>query len=204
MESKNETNYLRLLRLITLANKILVIILRRRFPPNVLKYDGEIQKVERRLKALVKDPKLLHILFPPGDHYRGNFSELDISYLYQLLRFIGNIPEHNKRWGNIPEDTDRSMAANIERIRMIRNEHFHKSDVSLTNEEFRDHCNILSQCILELGGMTYKPKIDEIPILPNNAEYGADTNSPSRDGSTALDLPNSENATEVVKLLLDN
>lgn len=167
MRSKNETNYLQLQQLLTLANSSLVIVLRNRFP-NVLKYDGVLQKLEHQIKANVKDPKLIKILFPPGDHYRGDFSELDISYLYHLLRIIGNIKPHNKKWGNDPADTDRSMAANIERMRIIRNDHFHKSDASLTNEEFRDQWTILSQCILELGGRTYKPKIDEILISPYN------------------------------------
>lgn len=169
MEGSKEKNYIRLQRLITLANRVLVDILRSRFPPNTSKYDSELQKLENKIKSNVKDPKLLHILYPHQGKYQGDFSELDISNLYQLLRSIGNIPGHIKGWGNEPDDNDSSLAASIERIRIIRNKHFHNPNGKLEDEDFNRHWKVLNKCILEHGDETDKEAINDILTPPSNA-----------------------------------
>lgn len=66
----------------------------------------------------------------------GNYSDFDITLLYFLLRNISNIPPHAKQWGNEPNPTDRSVSANIERIRLIRNKYGHCPDYSISNTNF--------------------------------------------------------------------
>ena len=46
---------------------------------------------------------------------------MDISLLYILFRNLCGIKMHSKGWGNTPDATDRSVSANIERIRLARN-----------------------------------------------------------------------------------
>lgn len=77
--------------------------------------------------------------------YHGNYSDFDISLLYFLLRNMCSIPPHVKRWGNVPDPLDRSLSANIERIRILRNESLRFSGISLSNSEFeRQWTNIFT------------------------------------------------------------
>lgn len=77
--------------------------------------------------------------------YRGDYSNFDISLLYFLLRNVCSIPPHTNRWGNVPNQEDRSPSANIERIRIMRNEYYvNISNFSFSNSEFeRKWTNIL-------------------------------------------------------------
>lgn len=69
--------------------------------------------------------------------YGGNYSKFDITLLYFLLRNICAIPPHVNQWGNIPDTQDRSVSANIERIRLVRNEYYgHITHLSISDEEF--------------------------------------------------------------------
>lgn len=68
--------------------------------------------------------------------YSGNSSYFDITLLYFLLRNISKIPPHRKQWGNDPDPSDRSVSANIERVRLIRNKYGHCPDISLSNTDF--------------------------------------------------------------------
>lgn len=70
--------------------------------------------------------------------YGRNYSQFDISLLYFLLRNLCSIPPHTKQWGNNPRPGDRSVSANIERIRLIRNEYGHNSEFSISVNNFND------------------------------------------------------------------
>jgi Asp-tRNA(Asn)/Glu-tRNA(Gln) amidotransferase A subunit family amidase len=61
---------------------------------------------------------------------------MDISLLYILLRNITGIPPHANGWGFDPDPTDRSLSANIERIRSIRNQVVHCSVPNMSNSDF--------------------------------------------------------------------
>jgi hypothetical protein len=61
---------------------------------------------------------------------------MDISILYTLLRNITGIPPHIKGWGFDPDPSDRSLSANIERIRSIRNQCVHCSVPHMSNKDF--------------------------------------------------------------------
>lgn len=64
------------------------------------------------------------------------YSDFDITLLYFLLRNISNIPSHTNQWGNIPISGDTSLSANIEKIRLIRNEFGHSSAISISDTDF--------------------------------------------------------------------
>jgi hypothetical protein len=76
-------------------------------------------------------------LILPRYNAAGNYDDMDITLLYTLLRNIANIPPHNNGWGNDPDPLDRSVAANIERIRLVRNRCVHSSDPFIRNVEFK-------------------------------------------------------------------
>lgn len=86
---------------------------------------------------------------------------MDISILYLILRNIGSICPHQNGWGKDPEEHDRSISANIERIRTAKNIIVsHSSNCSFKDEEFHNSWKTIRQCCVELGGEEYKERID--------------------------------------------
>lgn len=82
--------------------------------------------------------------------HNGNYSHFDITLLYFLLRNISNIPPHANQWGNDPTPSDRSVSANIERIRMIRNKFGHYPELSISDIDFHQNIQEISGIIQDL------------------------------------------------------
>lgn len=61
------------------------------------------------------------------------YEDFEISLLYTILRNICGIPEHENGWGDVPLPIDKSVSANIERIRLKRNKYGHSTDISQTH-----------------------------------------------------------------------
>lgn len=82
---------------------------------------------------------------------KGDYSKFDITLLYMFLRNIGSIPKHKNGWGKVPNPTDKGVSANIERIRILRNEWLgHGTDISLSDSEFEQRWTYISQIIKDL------------------------------------------------------
>lgn len=83
--------------------------------------------------------------------YGEDYKKFDISLLYFLLRNMCSISTRTHQWGNDPDPKDRSLSANIERIRFIRNEYYgHFADFLLSNEVFEQKWKKIYQIIIEL------------------------------------------------------
>lgn len=83
--------------------------------------------------------------------YGGKYLDFDITLLYFLLRNVCSIPPHTSKWGNDPSPVDRSLSANIERIRIIRNEYYgHIAHFSLSDADFEQKWKKISQIVKEL------------------------------------------------------
>ncbi|CAG2211627.1 unnamed protein product [Mytilus edulis] len=61
---------------------------------------------------------------------------LDIPLAYRLLRQFGIINEPTNKWGKPPSRTDSSTGDDIERIRFLRNNYAHRSNINVTQSEF--------------------------------------------------------------------
>jgi hypothetical protein len=91
------------------------------------------------------------LLYPNNGSFTGTYFEFDISLLYVLLRNLSGLPPHRKGWGNPPDPSDRSAAANIDRIREIRNTYCgHATSVSLSDTDFLNLWRDLTVIIREL------------------------------------------------------
>lgn len=77
-----------------------------------------------------------------------DYSKFDITLLYSLLRNI--CFPHYQLWGKIPIVSDRSIFANIERIRRTRNDYGHCPGFSISNSDFEDKWTYLFQIVKEL------------------------------------------------------
>lgn len=80
----------------------------------------------------------------------GNYSEFDITLLYTLLRNVSAISPHSNNWGKDPNPGDKSVSANIEKIRLIRNWYGHFSGTSLSDTAFDTKCQEIFTIIQEL------------------------------------------------------
>ena len=93
-------------------------LLRFYIPP--ASFPSVIQSEGKRLHRLTEPQRKL--ILPNSGVYSGNYDDMDISLLYILLRNVCGIKAHNRGWGNIPDCADRSVSANIERLRLARNQ----------------------------------------------------------------------------------
>lgn len=144
--TRETTNLARLSRIILgPCTDVLRAILRKEIPPSTLP-----QKVKT---YLAKTPKPKNTLITKEQELlinNGNVSDFDISLLYFLLRNITQIPPHINEWGNNPRQCDRSVSANIERIRLIRNFLGHISEISISEDTFNTRWREISGIVKEL------------------------------------------------------
>ena len=86
-------------------------------------------------------------LYPQTGVFNGSYAEFDLSLLYVLIRNLTGIPNHITGWGNVPDIKDNSTAANIERIRILRNKYAHGCKSNLTDKELKQERKNIISCI---------------------------------------------------------
>ena len=112
----------------------------------VLNNPANKQLMERRLSKEQKS-----ILYPQTGVFNGSYADFDVSLLYRLIRNLTRIHDHKTGWGNEPDITDNSIAANIERIRLLRNKYYaHSSPSHLPDTEFEKVWKKIISCIHEI------------------------------------------------------
>lgn len=103
-----------------------------------------LANIPKRMKPPINTHQIVKV-------YSGNYLNFDITMLYFLLRNICSIPEHGLKWGNQPSQTDRSVSANIERIRFTRNTYYgHATDFAIQDPEFLNKWSELFSIVREL------------------------------------------------------
>nr|XP_022302584.1 uncharacterized protein LOC111110393 isoform X2 [Crassostrea virginica]XP_022302585.1 uncharacterized protein LOC111110393 isoform X2 [Crassostrea virginica] len=103
---------------------------------------------------------------------------MDISLLYILLRNVCTIQiqAHNRGWGNTPDSADRSVSANIERLRLARNQCGHSLG-GMCYTEFNQIWSEIKAAVVDLDkALGNGKKYQEIVDLIQN-----DTMDPVRD-----------------------
>lgn len=63
---------------------------------------------------------------------------------------MSSIPPHATQWGNNPNLSDRSVSANIERIRIKRNHYLHIKHPSISKSDFEQEWKQMFQIVKEL------------------------------------------------------
>ena len=123
-----------------------------------------IRKEMSRLPRMTEPQRKL--ILPNSGTYSGNYDDMDISLLYILLRNVCGIQPHNKGWGNIPDSADRSVAANIERLRLARNICGHSTG-GMSNAEFNQVWSEIRAVVVDLDkymgiGNKYQDAVDYV------------------------------------------
>ena len=96
---------------------------------------------------------------------------MDISLLYVLIRNICLIPAPSQGWGKAPisRANDNSVASNVERIRMKKNElSGHLVTAAVSDQEFHQHWQEIEDTLVAIetsdlgGGTKYKDAMDDL------------------------------------------
>lgn len=144
--TRETTNLARIARIILgPCTDVLCDVLKKEIPPSTLS-----QKVKIYLATLPKQKQPPITKEQKKIILNGNYSDFDISLLFFLLRNISSIPPHTKQWGNEPISSDKSVSANIERIRLIRNKYGHYTDISISDTDFNKKVLEISSIIQDL------------------------------------------------------
>lgn len=146
-ESDRETtNFARIARIILgPCTDVLRDVLRKELLPSALSQEFKTFIANRPKKNPLnqKQQQLINI---------GTYSDFDITLLYFCLRNLCSIPAHGKKWGNDPSLVDRSLSANIERIRILRNDYGHATNYFLSDADFEQKWKNIFQIVKELEG----------------------------------------------------
>ena len=165
-------------------------ILRFYIPP--AHFNTVMQTVKSQLPRLTVPQRKL--ILPNSGVYSGNYDDMDISLLYILLRNFCGIQAHNKGWGNTPDSTDRSVSANIERLRQARNIFGHSTG-GMSNAEFNHVWSEIRAAVVDLDkALVIGNKYQEVVDFIRN-----DTMDPTRDRHFRDQLQDQITETENIK-----
>lgn len=112
-------------------------------------------KLQENFKSLI-DRMNIHLEWPRKDKDMQTFSRIKdnpyfkIPLLYVSLRCICSITPHKNKWGNFPDEEDRSLSANIERIYSLHNEYAQYPNYHLKGSIFEQEWKNAYQTIKEL------------------------------------------------------
>ncbi|KAK3107039.1 hypothetical protein FSP39_005720 [Pinctada imbricata] len=124
-------------------------VLRHRVPP--ANFHHVLTRNRSSLPRLTQPQR--DLILPRSGRYSGDYSDMDISFLYLLLRNICNIPAHTNGWGNTPDVSDSSLSASIDRIREARNGVVHSSSTSVTQTEFNNLLHEIKIAVIAMDSL---------------------------------------------------
>lgn len=167
-QNKATENFNRLCQLfVTICSELFRDVIMSRIDDLRLKLDEYKNKLTNKQKC-----KLLNtqeeILYPKSKEKQTDLKDMDFSLLYILLRHICGIPDPKNGWGNNQEDSDPSIGACIDRIRVKRNVLFaHAHTGSIETDSFHHEWGYLKNNIVEIAKEcnsveTYEEKVQTL------------------------------------------
>ncbi|XP_061169187.1 uncharacterized protein LOC133178514 [Saccostrea echinata] len=125
-----------------------------------------------------------NLISPKSGSYNGNYEDFDLSLLYVLLRSICGLSEPTNGWDDKPDDSDRSISANIARIREARNTIAHLPNYSMNRKDFQALWTMVKMSIIDIDTYLSNSKFYE-----KEAEFlETETMDPERDKKYQDDL----------------
>lgn len=167
-QNKATENFSRLCQLIvTICSDLFREILSHYIPPANLR--TELDKNKNKLdKVKSINPQQKRLLYPDPGKASPMAKDLDFSLLYVLIRNICGITPHKNGWGDKIENSDNSIAACIDRIRLQRNLiSGHSKTGSMDNASFHSTWTVLENSIIEIekqltGGDMFKRAVNAL------------------------------------------
>lgn len=144
---------------------------------NVLTKEITPQNLKKKFKKKYPLRFPGHLRYNVWFELQKSFLDFNIPMLYLCLRCICSISQHANGWGNCPEENDRSLSANIERIYSIEWEYRHFRKKFLTDAVFERECTKLFQIVKELedylqSGTEYQDYLKRLTICSIDPQVG--------------------------------
>lgn len=159
--TRDTTNLARIARIIlSPCTDLLQNVLTKQITPPELKRKSEI--LIKISEAYTYEEEIMR-------DFSRNYSELSIPMLYLYLRCICAIPPHKNRWGNFPDEKDRSLSANVDRIYSMHKKYsrfpFNHLKDSNFEQEWKNLCHIVKELEEYLGsGTDYQDALAELKM----------------------------------------
>lgn len=132
-----------------------------------------------KVRTFVANLKWRDIRFNPFKEtetiiYKEDYLMFDITLLCRIFQNICNITPHYNGWGNPPDPYDRSMSANIDRIRIMRNDRGHYAQFGISDDQYKILCTdiytILSEFVTYLANVKHGLE-KTIVFVDNHSEF---------------------------------
>ena len=165
--TKETTNYARLCRLLVdVSAHILRETFDRRRPPGNLYTVLSSHSVHKVLQLLSRR-KVINASqwgkLYPAIKSSVSSRDFDITLLMVLLRNICGLAPPATGWDTIPPATDKTLEADIVRIKCYRNTVYgHASQVSVDDPTFNQYWQDIQDALVRLGGAGYQSAIDDL------------------------------------------
>ena len=144
-------------------------------PPSTLKavlntHTNHTLLAQLRRRKIIYD-KQWDLLYPTSSN--PDSKQFDVTLLSVLLWNICNLKPPPTGWSTMPPDIDKSVEANIVRIKLYRNEFYaHVTSTKVSDSQFDDLWPKISQTLFDLG--IPQAEIDELktcPLSPEEEDY---------------------------------
>ena len=138
-------------------------------PANLTTVLNANKSVLLKLKPRVINLNQWYLLFPPSGNPPADSKTFDITLLTVLLRNICGLHPPETGWNTMPPNTDNSPAANITRIKLLRNEVYgHVSSTQIDNATFENLWQKVTKALVNLK-IPLK-EIDDLKTCPLSPE----------------------------------
>ncbi|XP_062607484.1 uncharacterized protein LOC134269304 [Saccostrea cucullata] len=150
--STREMNFFRLSFLIFRRGLIAVrTFFDSKHPPLDLISDLALNKTKLlAIKGRVISTQQWNILYPSSGYVRSR--QFDVTTLILLLRYMTNVPAPVTGYGKLPSQSDKSVGADLARMKYYRNIVAHSKNAKISEMEFNDYWANIENAIGRLGG----------------------------------------------------
>ena len=133
--------------------------------PNTLRkvFNSQFNTLQRLLARRVLTKRQWDLLFPPGGALPDS-SSFEITLLFLLLRNICGLHPPATGWDGKPDPNDKSLEANLARIRWYRNIDAHATTTGIEAHLFSQYWAELSDALVQLG--LDQSEIDRLKSAP--------------------------------------
>lgn len=107
---------------------------------------------------------------------KGSYELFDITLLFFVFRNVCNIQEHSRGWGKEPLTHDRTLSANLDRIRSLKNTFkSHKPEIHIPDSEYDSKCDEILKIVSDLEkylkkGTRYQDEVIKITMMSMDPE----------------------------------
>lgn len=107
---------------------------------------------------------------------KGSYERFDITLLFFVFRNLCNIQEHSRGWGKDPLTHDRTLSANLDRIRSLKNTFkSHNPEIHISDSEYESKCDEILNIVSDLEkylkkGTIYHEEVIKITMMSMDPE----------------------------------